>query len=137
MKISIRTKQKFLFAILVLLTGCTPNHQHDGLYMANKRVTGVTKVWILEGDALTVYAVGETKVFKCDQYADRIEVKGGEIYYLDGKDDILISKGPNKSTDYRMVRVSDKTKYSFAELDRLVDEAYDKERKSRSAAKPR
>jgi hypothetical protein len=130
-------KEKLLLTIviLILISGCT-SHDHDGLYIANLRVTGVTQAWILEGDYLTIYSAGITKVMECDQYSDRLEVEGDEVFYFSDKGDILMPEGKEKGMDYRMIRISEKTKYSQAELDKLIDIAYEEERKKRLGIKP-
>ncbi|MBA4057313.1 MAG: hypothetical protein C0490_21545 [Marivirga sp.] len=124
-----------LIIIVILIGGCT-SHQHDGLYIANMRTTGITQAWILEGDYLTIYSAGMTKVMECNQYNDRLKVEGDEVFYFDDKGDILMPDGKEKGIDYRMTRISDKTKYSQADLDKLIDEAYEKERKTRLGIKP-
>lgn len=130
-------KEKLLLTIviLILINGCT-SHDHDGLYIANLRVTGVTQAWILEGDYLTIYSAGITKVMECDQYSDRLEVEGDEVFYFSDKGDILMPDGKEKGMDYRMIRISEKTEYSQAELDKLIDIAYEEERKKRLGIKP-
>jgi hypothetical protein len=130
-------KEKLLLTIviLILLYGCT-SHDHDGLYIANLRVTGVTQAWILEGDYLTIYSAGITKVMECDQYSDRLKVEGDEVFYFSDKGDILMPEGKEKGMDYRMIRISEKTKYSQSELDKLIDIAYEEERKKRLGIKP-
>lgn len=125
-------KNKLLFAVVILMSGCTTNHQHDGLYIANKKVTGITKAWILEGDELTIYSMGAMEATRCDQFEDRIEIQGGEIFYFNSKGEIVISAGSGARTGYSMMKISDRTKYSFGELDKLLDESYETERRNRS-----
>ena len=124
-------KKTILLITVILFSGCEANHQHDGLYIANQKVMGIMHAWILEGDQLTYYAVGTTKVKKCVQFEDRIEIEGGETYNFNAKGDIVISEAPDKTMKYGMVRVSERTKYTFKELDKLTDDAYQKERESR------
>lgn len=128
-------KQKISITILILLTGCT-SRQHDGLYIANIRITGVTQAWILEGDNLTIYSAGMTKVIECDQYKDRLKVEGEKVFYFNDKGDILMPEGKDKGLDFRMIKISDKTKHSAADLDKFIDEAYEKERKTRYGINP-
>ena len=128
-------KRNVLFAFFILLSGCS-SHQHDGLYIANIRVTGITQAWILEGNYLTIYSAGMSKVMECDQYNDRVKVQGGEVFYFNEKGDILMPEGKEKGIDYRMIRMSDKTNYTQADLDQLIDEAYEKERKTKLQIKP-
>jgi hypothetical protein len=89
--------------------GCSANHQYDGLYIANKEITGVTKVWILEGNELTIYSMGVVNVQRCKQYSDRIEIKAGNAYTVDDKGDIIIASDSVGNVDYRMVKYSDRT----------------------------
>lgn len=127
-------KQLMVWLTVLVLMGACTRHERDGLYIANIRFTGVTKTWIVEGNTLTLYSLGLTKVVKCRQYSDRIEI-GDEIYYFDDKGDIVMPEGKVAGMDYRLVRISGNTKYTFAELDKLVDEAYENEKKARLGIK--
>ena len=131
-----KEKISLTIVILILICGCT-SHDHDGLYIANLRVTGVTQAWIVEGNYLTIYAAGMTKVVECDQYKDRLKLDGDEVFYFSENGDILMPEGKEKGLDYRMVRISERTKYNQAELDKLVDTAYEEERKKRLGIKPK
>lgn len=75
-------------------------------------------------------------MMECDQYNDRVKVQGGEVFYFNEKGDILMPEGKEKGIDYRMIRMSDKTNYTQADLDQLIDEAYEKERKTKLQIKP-
>ena len=129
-------KNVLIFSVVIFL-GCTANHQHDGLYIANREVMGITKAWILEGDALTVYSMGTTEVLRCKQFDDRIEISGSEVYNFGSNGDLVPDKDEEKAKDYRMIKMSERTKYNFGELDKIVNEAYERERKNRSSAKPK
>ena len=120
-----------LFLIVIFHAGCATNHEHDGLYIANRAVTGITKAWILEGNALTVYSMGTTEVVRCKQFGDRIEISGGEVYNFNDDGDLVSANGDEKTQGYRMIKMSERTKYNFGELDKIVNEAYERERKQR------
>jgi hypothetical protein len=129
-------KNKLFFAAFIFLIGCTTNHQHDGLYIANREVMGITKAWILEGDVLTVYSMGAAKALRCKQFDDRIEIKGGETFVFNSDGDLVSSTDDDKAKNYRMVKVSERTKYNVGELDKIVNDAYENERKNRTVVKP-
>jgi len=128
-------RNKLFVAVVTLLTACT-NHQHDGLYLANREVMGITKAWILEGDVLTVYSMGASEALRCKQFDDRIEIQGGEVFDFNNDGDLVSSTDPDIAKKYRMIKISERTKYNVGELDKIVNDAYEKERKSRSVAKP-
>jgi hypothetical protein len=111
--------------VLLVLVSCT-NNGHDGLYLANQSVAGVFNVWILKGNELTIYAIGNVDVKRCRQYSDRLSVDGKSFPFND-QGDILIVHDVAKKRDYRMKRISDRTDHSFSELNTLVEEAYDNE----------
>jgi hypothetical protein len=125
---------KVILAIItgLLWVGCTTNHQHDGLYVANREVTGITKAWILEGNALTIYSMGITDIKRCKQYPDRIEVEDEETFPIDAAGDIIILSDSVKNVNYRMVKFSSRTNYNVGELDKIVSDAYEQERRNRS-----
>lgn len=117
--------------LALLLASCGANHSHDGLYIANRAVTGVTKAWIIQGDALTIYSMGVIDVTPCEQYADRVQVKGGDVYRFDVEGNVIIDYDTTRNADLRMMKVSDRTNYNIGELDKLVSDAYQNERKRR------
>jgi hypothetical protein len=127
-------KNKSLFSVVIFLAGCAANHEHDGLYIANREVTGITKAWILEGNVLTVYSMGTTEVLRCKQFNDRIEIGDGEVYSFNGDGDLVSAKEAERKNDYRMIKKSERTKLT-SELDKL-NEAYEQERKKRSTVQP-
>ena len=129
-------RNKLFFAVFIFFAGCTPNHQHDGLYLANKAVTGITKAWILEGDVLTVYSMGAAEVLRCKQFDDRIEISGGEVFVFNSDGELVSSADSDKAKNYRMIKVSERTKFNIGELDKIVNDAYEKERKIRQGVKP-
>ena len=129
-------KNKLLFATLIFVVGCTTNHQHDGLYIANREVMGITKAWILEGDVLTVYSMGTTDVLHCKQFEDRIEIQGGEVFTFNSEGNLVSAKSEDRAKDYKMIKTSERTKYNFGELDKLVNDAYENERKNRLGVQP-
>lgn len=96
---------------------------------------GITKAWILEGDVVTVYSMGTTDVIRCKQFNDRIEI-GDEVYVFNNDGDLVSEKGDKKAKGYRMVKMSERTRYNFGELDKIVSEAYERERKNRRSANP-
>ena len=112
------------FALLALIS-CSDN-AHDGLYLANQSVAGVFNVWILKGDELTIYAIGNIDVKRCKQYSDHLTVDGKSFPFND-EGDVLILYDETRNRDYRMKRISDRTDYTISELNRLVEEAYDNE----------
>lgn len=132
----IEMRNKLLFAVVIFLSACTTNHKHDGLYLANKAVTGITKAWILEGDVLTVYSMGASEALRCKQFDDRIEISGGEVFIFNSDGDLVSSTDSVKSQNYRMVKMSERTKYNIGELDKIVNDAYENERKIRQGVKP-
>lgn len=129
-------KNKLFFAVVIFLAGCTTNHQHDGLYIANRTLMGITKAWILEGDVMTVYSMGASEVFRIKQFDDRIEIKGGEVFIFNSDGNLVSSTDAGKAKNYRMIKISDRTKYNVGELDKIVNDAYEKERKIRQGVKP-
>jgi hypothetical protein len=113
---------KILLIALVVLAGCKANHQHDGLYIADQQITGVTQAWILEGDKMTIYSMGAIKALRCKQYADRIETEKDETYYLNtGGGSIVVPMVGGKQVN--MKKVSNRTTYNIGELDKLVEDA--------------
>ena len=129
-------KNKLFFVVAIFLIGCTANHQHDGLYVANRAVMGITKAWIIEGDVLTVYSMGAAEVLRCKQFNDRIEIKEGEVFIFNKDGDLVSSSETDRAKDYRMVKMSARTKYNVGELDKIVNDAYENERKNRQLVKP-
>ena len=123
-------RNKLFFAVVIFLTACSTNHQHDGLYLANKAVTGITKAWILEGDVLTVYSMGASEVLRCKQYDDRIEISGGEVFIFNSDGDLVSSADSVKAKNYRMIKISERTKFNIGELDKIVNDAYERKEKS-------
>jgi hypothetical protein len=51
----------------------------------------------------------------------------GKSFPFNEQGDILISYDEARNRDYRMKRVSDRTDYSFSELNKLVEDAYNSE----------
>lgn len=124
-------KKNTFIIILFLLSSCSANHQYDGLYLANTEIRGVTKAWILDGDELTIYSAGVVSVKRCVQYPDRLEVEDDNTYAIDQNGEIIIARDSSKNLNYRMLKFSDRTKYTFGELDKLVADAYENERRKR------
>ena len=108
--------------IVFLLAGCSGNHQHDGLYIADKKFMGVTRAWIVEGNGVTIYIMGTVDAVRCKQYNDRIEVSN-KTYYFNPAGGIVVPGVTPNATGYTMNKVSTKTKYSFDELDKLIEDA--------------
>ena len=113
-------KNKLLLLLLISIAGCAANHEHDGLYIANKTTTGVIKVWILDGNNMMIYSMGAQQTIPCKQFNDRIEVKGDASYSFENDSTISISK--DSGTDgLKMLRISRNTKFNFGELDKLIE----------------
>jgi len=105
-----------------MLAGCKANHEHDGLYIADQQITGVTHAWILEGDKMTIYSMGTFRAVDCKQYADRIETDKNETYYFNsGGSSIVVPKVGGKQVN--MKKVSNRTTFNIGELDKLVENA--------------
>lgn len=111
-----------LFIILFLL-GCKENHQHDGIYIAERPFTGVMKTWIVEGNAITYYLMGLATVTKCKQYADRIETEDNKTYRIDADGNLIIPGTPGISKDEKLVKRSARTDLKPAEIEKMIDEA--------------
>jgi len=107
----------------MLLGGCQENHQHDGVYIAKQPVTGVMKTWIVEGNAITYYLMGEVKVAKCKQYDNRIETSNGVVYPIDDAGDLIIPGKAGKTVDEKLIKRSANTKFTPAELEKMIDKA--------------
>lgn len=116
-------KFRFLFILSILFTACEVNHQHDGVYIAEKPIMGVMKAWIVEGNEITYYLMGEVKAAKCKQYADRIEVSHDIVYKIDAAGDLIIPGKEGLTGDEKLIKRSSKTKLSHADLERMIDEA--------------
>jgi hypothetical protein len=115
-------KFRSLFFIVILLAGCKENRQHDGVYISEVPLFGVMKTWIVEGNAITYYLMGEVKVAKCKQYSDRVETSEGIIYPIDKTGNLLIVDkrgGPGE----KLIKRTSNTKFTPAELEKMIDEA--------------
>ena len=113
-------------AVGATMVGCTSEHAHDGLYVANISTSGMVNAWILKGDELTTYSLGVINVKSCRQTGDALVV-GRDTFRFNQQGDIVIRYDSTRSVDYRMRRVSDQTEYTISELNKLVDEVYDSE----------
>ncbi|MGC3947325.1 MAG: hypothetical protein QM762_22885 [Chryseolinea sp.] len=111
------------FLIFFLLAGCKVNHQHDGVYIAEKPNLGVMKAWIVEGNEITYYLMGEVKVARCKQYEDRIEVADDIVYRIDKDGNLVLPGKSGKTGDEKLIKRSSKTKFTHADLERMIDEA--------------
>jgi hypothetical protein len=111
------------FLLIVLLAGCKVNHQHDGVYIAERPMLGVMKTWIVEGNEITYYLMGEVKVAKCKQYEDRIELSDDIVYRIDDAGNLIVPGISGKTGDEKLIKRSPKTKFSFAQLEKMIDEA--------------
>ena len=116
-------KLRSLFLVFVLLAGCKANHQHDGVYIAEQPIMGVMKTWIVEGNEITYYLMGEVKVARCKQYEDRIETSDDIVYRMDSEGNLIIPGKKGMTGDEKLVKRSSKTKFTHADLERMIDEA--------------
>jgi hypothetical protein len=116
-------KFRTLFFIVILLAGCKENRQHDGVYISEVPIFGVMKTWIVEGNVITYYLMGEVKVAKCKQYSDRVETSSGVVYPIDGTGNLLIPDKDGKSPGEKLIKRTSNTKFSPAELEKMIDEA--------------
>ena len=107
--------------LLIVMGGCAANHTHDGLYIADKTVTGVIKVWILDGNEVTIYSMGAQHAVGCKQYDDRIEIKGEGVYRFENDSTILVAGNSRPDAGYKMIRTSKNTQFKIADLDKLIE----------------
>jgi|GEM_PF-3191955 len=115
-------KFRFLFLTLLWLSSCEENHQHDGVYISEEPYLGVMKTWVVEGNSLTFYMMGITKVKHCKQYEDRIESED-VVYSIDSAGNLWIPGKDGKPTKEKLVKRSNSPKHTTAELDKMIDEA--------------
>lgn len=113
----------YLLAILLLLNGCKENHQHDGVYIAERPVLGVMRTFIVEGNMITYYLMGEVKAVKCKQYEDRIETSDDIVYTIDASGNLIIPGKEGKSGDEKLIKRTTKTKVTPSDLEQMIDEA--------------
>ena len=116
-------KFRALFLLLIILSGCEVNHQHDGVYIAEQPMMGVTRTWIIEGNAITYYLMGEVKVAKCKQFEDRIETADDLVYQFDEAGNLIVPGKEGKTGSERLIKRSSKTKFTPAELEKMIDDA--------------
>jgi hypothetical protein len=116
-------KFRIFFIIVILLAGCKENRQHDGVYISEVPQLGVMKTWIVEGNAITYYLMGEVKVAKCKQYSDRVETSEGVIYPIDKNGNLLIPDKGGKAPGEKLIKRTSNTKFNPAELEKMIDEA--------------
>jgi uncharacterized lipoprotein NlpE involved in copper resistance len=111
-----------LFFIVILLAGCEENRQHDGVYISEQPIFGVMKTWIVEGNAITYYLMGEVKVASCKQYDDRVETSDGVVYPIDKTGNLMILNKDGLPGE-KLLKRTTKTKFTPAELEKMIDEA--------------
>ena len=116
-------KFRTLFFIVILLAGCKENRQHDGVYISEEPIFGVMKTWIIEGNAITYYLMGDVKVAKCKQYSDRVETSEGVVYPIDETGNLLIPDKAGKGPGEKLIKRTSNTKFTPAELEKMIDEA--------------
>jgi hypothetical protein len=127
---SMKKAQVNTIVILILgamLVACGENHERDGLYMANKQIAGIKNVWILNGNEVTVYSMGVIKVGRCKQHGEKIVMEDGREFPFNEKGDVIITKGTGPDDEYSMTKISSKTDYSPEQIEKLIDEALEKE----------
>ena len=83
---------------------------------------GVMKTWIIEGNAITYYLMGQVKVAKCKQYDDRI-VADDITYPFDAAGNLVVPGRKGVTADQTLIKRSPKTKFTPAEIEKLIDEA--------------
>lgn len=116
-------KHRMTLFVVLLMFGCKENHQHDGIYIAERPFTGVMKAWIVEGNAITYYLMGLVTVTKCRQYADRIETADNKVYRMDADGNLIIPGNPGITKDEKLVKRSSRTDLKPAEIEKMIDEA--------------
>lgn len=107
----------------MLLSGCKTNRQHDGVYISEQPMLGVMKTWIVEGNAITYFLMGDVKVARCKQYDDRIETSNGVVYRVDESGNLIIPGKEGKTADEKLIKRSSNTKFTPAELEKMIDDA--------------
>ena len=108
--------------LALLLPGCKSSHEHDGLYIANEQITGVTRAWIIEGEVLTVYTAGVAEVKEIEQKRDYIVVDDDKTYYFNSQGGIIVPVNV-QGKEIVMSKYSAKTKYNYCELEKIIDAA--------------
>lgn len=116
-------KLRSLLFAFVLVSACKENHQHDGVYIAEQPYAGIMKTWIIEGNSLTSYTMGVVKITRCRQYEDRIETANDQVYRVDGAGNVIIPGTEGRTKDEKLIRRSSNTRFTPAELERMIDEA--------------
>jgi hypothetical protein len=116
-------KYSALFFVVILLAGCHENRQHDGVYISEQPMLGVMKTWIVDGNTITYYLMGEVKVARCKQYDDRIETSEGVVYPLDQAGNLIVTGKEGQTTDEKLIKRSSSTKFTPAELEKMIDVA--------------
>jgi hypothetical protein len=112
-----------LFFVVALLAGCQENHLHDGVYISERPLLGVMKTWIVDGNSITYYLMGEVKVARCKQYEDRVETSEGVVYPVDKAGNLILTGTEGRTTDEKLIKRSSSTKFTPAELEKMIDVA--------------
>ena len=109
---------------LIQLIGCQ-NHKHDGLWLKNyKRTFTSGYAWVIDGEKKYIYSgEGNSEVKKIEQFDNRIELPGGEIYFLNNSGEFIVNPG---LLEYKMIKYSDRTDYSRSEIKDIIEKAYEK-----------
>jgi hypothetical protein len=116
-------KFRALFFVLIILSSCQVNHQHDGVYIAEQPLQGVMRTWIIEGNVITYYLMGEVKVARCKQYEDRIETGDDVVYHIDEAGNLIVPGKQGRTADEKLIKRTSKTKFTPAELEKMIDDA--------------
>src|SRR5689334_23531940 len=115
-------KFRFLCIALLFLAACKENHQHDGVYISEQPLLGVMKTWIVEGNTITFYLMGGAEAKSCRQYEDRIEIDG-RVFRFDDAGKLIVPDKDGTPTGERLVKRTANTKFTPAELEKMIDEA--------------
>jgi hypothetical protein len=116
-----KVRSLFFLLIVFALAACKESHEHDGVYISQEPIMGVTKAWIVEGNAITSYLMGEVKVARCKQYDDHLE-SDDITYPFDEAGNLIIPGKKGRTADEKLIKRSAKTKVTAVEIEKLIDE---------------
>ena len=118
---SMKVRSLFFLLIVLALAACKESHEHDGVYISREPIMGVMKTWIVEGNAITSYLMGEVKVSRCKQYDDHLESEDVR-YPFDEAGNLIIPGIEGRTADETLIKRSTKTKLTAVEIEKMIDE---------------
>lgn len=115
-------KLSIIIPIGLFILGCQQNH--NGLYVANKSLMGITPAWEIDGEKLTVFTLGMTEKFGCKQFPNKIELSDGKVLFFNNSGELIINDSiANPYSilgNYKMIKISNKTNQSPEDIKKAI-----------------